>query len=52
MNKAAEFRHQAQHCRLQAETVTNGISKEQWLQIAEQWEGLAQHAEQFPDAFL
>jgi len=50
MDKATEFRNHARECRRQAEMLTNGASKEQWLQIAEQWERLSEQAA-FPDAF-
>jgi hypothetical protein len=50
MDKANEFRERARDCRRSAATAT-GIEKDQWLRVAEQWEKLAERAEQFPDAF-
>lgn len=51
MDKAAEFRARARECRRQAEAMTNDISKEQWLKIAQYWDKSARHAEKVPDVF-
>ena len=50
MNKANEFRERARDCR-RSIAIAAEMEKNQWLRIAEQWDRLAKHAEQFPDAF-
>jgi hypothetical protein len=50
MDKAAEYKNRAKECRRKAERA-NGTSKEQWLELAKEWERLSQQAEQYPDLF-
>lgn len=52
MNKAEEFRAQAAKCIEHGERSNDGgKEREQWQALAKHWSRLAEHAEQYPEAF-